>query len=74
MVNYCNPLSGRGHYAVINGYSKEKKLVYLADPANGNDYTLRFREFKKLWHNEKNTIKKWCVIIGRETITILNKP
>lgn len=70
IVNYYNPVSSCGHYAVVQGYSPEEEMLYLADPRNGEDYTLSFSEFRKLWHDEENTSRGWCLIIGREKIII----
>ena len=71
LVNYFNPLFQCGHYSVVNGYNKQEKIVILADPANGKDFTLSWEEFSRLWHNGNNTIQGWYVIIGRELIVVV---
>ena len=70
IVNYINPLSGGGHYSVIDGYDEKENVLIFADPSNGNDYTLHFNKFKKLWHNSKGISIGWFLIIGREKIVI----
>ncbi|MAE42926.1 hypothetical protein CMO93_04085 [Candidatus Woesearchaeota archaeon] len=65
LINYYNPLSNSGHYSVICGYDSNEELLFLADPANGNDYTLSYGEFKKLWHNFLNNSKGWFLLVGR---------
>ncbi|MFB6181609.1 MAG: cysteine peptidase family C39 domain-containing protein [Candidatus Magasanikbacteria bacterium] len=70
IVNYYNPISDCGHYAVVQGYSSKEEVLYLADPRNGEDYTLSFSKFEELWHDGDNTSRGWCLIVGREKIVI----
>lgn len=70
IINYYNPLSRCTHYSVIEGYNSKEKILILADPANGNDYSLHYKEFESLWYDEKITSKGWLLIIGREKIII----
>ncbi len=68
IVNYFNPLVKKGHYSVVEGYDKDEKVLMLADPANGQDYTLSWNEFNKLWTNYKKTSKHWMLVVGREEV------
>lgn len=70
LVNYYNPISKIGHYAVINGYHAVKNLLYFADPANGKDFTLSYAEFEALWHNSDHTQVGWMVVSGHEKIIL----
>ena len=70
IVNYLNPLSKRGHYSVIIGYNDKEKVLIFADPSNGMDFSLEYEEFKKRWHNLKNTSIGWYLVVGREKITL----
>lgn len=68
LVNYLNPLSRHGHYAVVDGFDENEQVLIFADPANGNDYTLHWDEFKSLWHDGDNASKGWMLVVGREKI------
>lgn len=70
IVNFLDPFSNDGHFAVVTGYTEDKKEIILADPCNGNDFTIPWSEFKERWHNSNNTSKGWFVIMGRESINI----
>lgn len=68
IVNYIEPLSKESHYAVVSGYDEKEKVIILADPCDGNDFTLGWGEFKKMWHNKNNSSKGWFLVVGREFI------
>ena len=70
IVNYLNPLSNGGHHTVIQGYNKKEKILIFADPSNGNDFSLHFKEFEELWHDGNNSSKGWFLVIGRDKIII----
>jgi len=70
IVNYYDTLSKSGHYAVVSGYDKKEKIIILADPKKGNDHTLYWDEFEKIWHNRNNSSKRWYLVIGRGKIII----
>src|SRR5262249_23825321 len=59
LVNYFNPLTRVGHFAVIKGVD-DGHMVF-ADPKNGDNYRLSFEEFEKLWHNHDKTLKRWMM-------------
>jgi ABC-type bacteriocin/lantibiotic exporter with double-glycine peptidase domain len=70
IVNYMNPASQKGHYGLVVGYEDDNKVLILADPKNGDGYTLHWQEFMELWHNENNTSKGWFMIISQEKPTM----
>lgn len=70
VVNYLEPFSEEGHYAVVSGYDLKEKIVILADPCNGNDYSLKWDDFEKHWHNGNNSSQGWMLIVGRESINL----
>lgn len=70
IVNYTNPSSGKGHYAVVFGHNIKRHILCLADPINGDDYKLKESEFLKLWkvNGEEN---KWLLVISRKSLDII---
>jgi len=70
IINYLDPFSNEGHYAVVTGYTDDKKEIILADPCNGNDFTIPWIELKERWHNSNHTSQGWLVVIGRESINM----
>jgi ABC-type bacteriocin/lantibiotic exporter with double-glycine peptidase domain len=62
IVNYFNPVSQVGHFAVVQGI--DESMIYLADPKNGSDYSLGRPEFESLWHNHTKTLEAWMVVIA----------
>lgn len=70
IVNYINPLSARGHYAIIIGYDLKEKILIFADPSNGADFTMHEDDFFELWHSGTENTKRWLLIIGREKFVI----
>lgn len=67
IINYLDPISAAGHYSVVTGYDKKDRVVILADPCNGNDFSISWRELKKRWHNKRGSIG-WFLILGREWV------
>lgn len=61
IVNYLNPTTNNGHYAIVCGYEGETLL--LSDPTNGKDYHISFDEFRSHWHNKNHTSKGWLLVI-----------
>lgn len=68
IINYLEPFSNGGHYAVVTGYTDDKKAIILADPHHGNDFIVSWKELKERWHNHNNTSHGWFVVIGKELI------
>lgn len=63
IVNYLEPFSNKGHYAVITGYKRKEKKIILADPRNGDDFTISWNMFKKRWINNSKKSKGWFLVI-----------
>ncbi len=61
LVNYFNCKSGVGHFGVVKGV--EEHALILADPKQGDDYSLTFDHFEKHWHNHAKTIHAWMMYI-----------
>ena len=70
IINYIDPVSESGHYAIVIGYDKKDKIIIIADPCNGNDFSISWNELKKRWHNQRNSSHGWFMIIGRESVNI----
>jgi len=70
IINYLDPFSNEGHYAVVTGYANDEKEIILADPCNGNDFTIPWHELKERWRNNNNTSQGWLVVIGRESVNM----
>jgi ABC-type bacteriocin/lantibiotic exporter with double-glycine peptidase domain len=62
IVNYFNPVSNVGHFAVVQGF--DDTHIYLADPKNGENYTLTHSIFSTHWHNHTKTLEAWMVTIA----------
>jgi ABC-type bacteriocin/lantibiotic exporter with double-glycine peptidase domain len=62
VVNYFNPISRVGHFAVVQGFDED--AILLADPKNGEDYRIPLNEFEQLWHNHNKTLLQWMVVIA----------
>jgi predicted double-glycine peptidase len=63
IINYLNPRSGRGHFAVVIGLDDEH--VILADPKNGHGFRLTQADLQSRWHNNDKTIFGWMMTVGR---------
>jgi ABC-type bacteriocin/lantibiotic exporter with double-glycine peptidase domain len=59
LVNYFNPLTKVGHFAIIKGI--DEGSVIMADPKNGDNYRLSFDEFDSYWHNHNKTLFRWMM-------------
>lgn len=65
IVNYINPISNNGNYSVVVGYTENNNFIF-ADPTNGDNYVLSFKEFEDLWHDGDGESKGWMLVIGKE--------
>jgi predicted double-glycine peptidase len=63
IVNYFNPVSQVGHFAVVQDVSDTH--IFLADPKNGDGYRLECGQFESLWHNHTKTLEAWMVVIAQ---------
>lgn len=66
IVNYIDPTSGHGHYAIIVG-TNGKEFI-LNDPENGEGFKIGVIEFEKRWHNSTGHSKGWLL-----TLEVKNK-
>jgi ABC-type bacteriocin/lantibiotic exporter with double-glycine peptidase domain len=57
LVNYINPLSGQGHFAVAVGHT-DTHLV-LQDPNNGAGYEIEQRVFEERWVSGDGQYRRW---------------
>lgn len=62
IVNYRNPNSGHGHFAVVLGLTEEK--IILADPNDGQRRELSAKKFPEIWVNSEGTIKGWMMSVA----------
>lgn len=62
IINYFNPVSKVGHFAVVQGV--DEKHIYLSDPKNGDGYHLSHETFTTHWHNHSKTLDAWMVTIA----------
>ncbi len=59
IVNYLNPVSGVGHFAVVKGITEAH--IIFADPKNGDGYELPIPQFIAAWHSSDGSIQKWML-------------
>ena len=64
IVNYIEPFSDIGHYAVIVGFEKEN--IIMNDPSNGKNFNINEKDFIKRWHSGNS--KKWMLVISEEKL------
>jgi len=60
MVNYINPTSEVGHFAVVVGYS-DTHLV-LNDPSNGENYEIEHSHFEERWRSGDGKHDRWGLV------------
>lgn len=60
IVNYFDPFSGEGHYAVVTEY--DDQALYLRDCWFGL-LRMSIKSFGPVWHNGNDTIRGWYVAI-----------
>lgn len=64
IVNFIEPDSDEGHYAVVIGINDEK--IILDNPWNSKNHKLDWDDFQKRWHNEKGNSKRWLMVVSNE--------
>lgn len=66
VVNYNEPSTNDGHYAVVVGYDRNK--IILNDPWNGKNFKMHENEFILRWHDclNKHTCKKWIMVVSKK--------
>jgi predicted double-glycine peptidase len=60
IVNYFDPFSNEGHYAVVTEY--DEQALYLHDSWFGL-LRLSIKRFGPVWHNGNDTIRGWYVAV-----------
>ncbi|MEK6873468.1 MAG: cysteine peptidase family C39 domain-containing protein [Nanoarchaeota archaeon] len=70
IVNYIEPKSEEGHYAVVVGYKRNK--IILDDPWNGKNFKLSVKEFKKRWYDyhKKHKYSRWILVISKNKFNL----
>lgn len=65
IVNYTEPDSNEGHYAVVIGY--DLKNLILNDPWNGKSFKIKYADFVKRWYDyHKDYLSKnWMMVIAK---------
>lgn len=65
IVDYTEPTSNEGHYAVVIGFNK--KRIILNDPWNGKDFSLPYKEFERRWidHNGRWS-NRWYLVLSKK--------
>lgn len=64
IVDYTEPTSGDGHYAVVVGYKKDQ--IILNDPWNGRDFSLSEKEFIERWKDRLTKSHGWVMIVSKK--------
>ena len=69
IVNYIEPFSNTGHYAIIKGYTKKK--IIKNDPFLGNNFMINNKEFESRWVEETGSkTKKWIIVLSKKPFDI----
>ncbi|PIZ83865.1 hypothetical protein COX97_00270 [Candidatus Pacearchaeota archaeon CG_4_10_14_0_2_um_filter_05_32_18] len=70
IVNYIEPKSDDGHYAVVVGYKGNK--IILDDPWNGKNFKITIKEFKKRWYDyhKKHKYSKWILVLSKKRFNL----
>ncbi len=70
IVNYNEPSTNDGHYAVVVGYDRNK--IIMNDPWNGKNFKMPENEFILRWHDclNRHTCKKWIMVISKKDFNL----
>lgn len=68
IVNFIEPSSDDGHYAVV--IYADKHRVILNDPWDGEKFKMNTEDFKKRWSNSLHTSKHWLLAIYPHKMTV----
>lgn len=71
IVDYTEPSSDTGHYAVVSGY--KNRHIILNDPWNGQGFTIAEAELVARWHdphNGRNGCNQWMMVVSREPFSL----
>jgi len=69
IVNYIEPSSDSGHYAVVVGFSPRSKKIILHDPLNGKNFKILEKEFLKRWRSGYNHYRRWLMVVSKKPLT-----
>lgn len=64
LIDYDEPSSNEGHYAVVVG-TEEGKII-LNDPWNGKNFRLTKKSFLNRWHDESTHSRRWLLVLSHE--------
>lgn len=66
IVNYIEPSSDEGHYAVVIGYTNSSLI--LNDPWNGRNFRISQNNFLKRWTDKgkNNLYKNWLMVLSKK--------
>jgi predicted double-glycine peptidase len=71
IIDYTEPSSDTGHYAIISGY--QDRHVILNDPWNGEGFKLSEAEFVSRWydnHDGNNPCASWMMALSKEPFNL----
>lgn len=68
MVNYKEPKTNEGHFAVVTGY-KEGRLL-LNDPWNGRNFSLGKQAWLKRWIDGEGNHPRWLLVLNKEDLRL----
>ena len=70
IINYIEPSSNDGHYAVIVGYNKNS--IILDDPWNGKNFKISIKEFNKRWYDyhKKHKYSRWILVVSKKKFNL----
>ena len=63
IVNYVEPDTDTGHYAVVIGLENGK--IILNDPWNGEGFAISEEEFVRRWQSGDGQFKKWFMAVSK---------
>lgn len=74
ILDYIEPLSNEGHYAVvtalIRGRFLRRERVYLNDPWHGANYQLSLNNLLPRWHDPLTKSHGWMMVLSKEDFNI----
>ncbi len=70
IVNYIEPSTEEGHYALVVGYTK--KSLIMNDSWNGKRFKISQKDFMERWedHFQKNHYKRWIIVISKKKFSV----
>ena len=74
ILDYTEPSSDEGHYAVVVAIARGgflmKEKVYLNDPWHGANYSLALDELLPRWHDPLTKSHGWMMVLSKEDFNI----